>query len=116
MFFWHKYALTPLFQSKIALRNLQGEVFTWQQLCSLINRQSLLFQQHGVKAGSGVLLCGKNDFSLLLAYLATIQLGARVLGVNPKVFLPIKFSISQNVINVILFLIGLLSCLKICKI
>ncbi|ACA31992.1 o-succinylbenzoate--CoA ligase [Histophilus somni] len=84
MFLWHKYALTPLFQSKIALRNSQGEVFTWQQLCSLINRQSLLFQQQGVKAGSGVLLCGKNDFSLLLAYLATIQLGARVLGVNPS--------------------------------
>ncbi|MBN6710996.1 o-succinylbenzoate--CoA ligase [Haemophilus haemoglobinophilus] len=84
MFLWHKYATSPLYQTKIALRNSQGDVFTWQQLYSLIKQQALLFQQQGVKTGTGVALCGKNSFSLLLAYLAAIQSGARVLGINPS--------------------------------
>lgn len=70
---------------------------------------------YGVKAGSGVLLCGKNDFSLLLAYLATIQLGARVLGVNPS-FPADKIQHIAECYQCDFILIGLLSCLKICKI
>ncbi len=82
-YLWQHYAAQPDYQHKVALRNEQGELFSWQQLSEKINAVAYAFSLQGVKAGDGIALCGKNSFALLLAYLAGIQLGARVLGINP---------------------------------
>ncbi|MFZ7108514.1 o-succinylbenzoate--CoA ligase [Avibacterium avium] len=82
-YLWQHYAAQPDYQHKVALRNEQGELFSWRQLSEKINAVACAFSQQGVKAGDGIALCGKNSFALLLAYLAGIQLGARVLGINP---------------------------------
>ncbi|WP_336368741.1 o-succinylbenzoate--CoA ligase [Avibacterium paragallinarum] len=83
MYPWQHYATQAPFQTKVALRNEQGELFSWLQLNNKINAVAAAFSQQGVKQGDGIALWGKNHFSLLLAYLAGIQLGARVLGLNP---------------------------------
>ncbi|URL06057.1 o-succinylbenzoate--CoA ligase [Avibacterium sp. 21-595] len=82
-YLWQHYAAQPDYQHKVALRNEQGELFSWQQLSEKINTVAQAFSQQGVNVGEGIALCGKNSFALLLAYLAGIQLGARVLGINP---------------------------------
>ncbi|MGC6405729.1 o-succinylbenzoate--CoA ligase [Bisgaard Taxon 45] len=83
MFPWQQFARDPNKRNQIALRDPQGEVFTWQQVSEQISHYAKLLQSHGVTSHSGVALCGKNDITILFLYLATIQLGARVLPLNP---------------------------------
>lgn len=83
MFPWQRFASDPIKQNQIALRDPQGEVFTWRQLFEQISQYAKLLQYHGVQPNSGVALCGKNELDLLLLYLATIQIGARVFPLNP---------------------------------
>ena len=44
--------------------------------------EAFLLQQ-GVTAQSAVAFCGKNSEQILFLYLAVIQLGAKILGINP---------------------------------
>ncbi|ENG2949773.1 o-succinylbenzoate--CoA ligase [Enterobacter cloacae] len=66
-----------------ALR-LNDEVQSWQQLCTRIDNLAAGFHQQGVEAGDGVLLLAHNHPQTLLAWLALLQCGARILPVNPQ--------------------------------
>ncbi|CNH78843.1 o-succinylbenzoate--CoA ligase [Yersinia pekkanenii] len=78
---WHHWAnLRP---HAIAIRS-GSQLISWQQLVADIDSLASGFQQQGVVAGSGVVLRGKNSYSLLLAYLAALQCSARVLPLNPQ--------------------------------
>ncbi|QBH95931.1 o-succinylbenzoate--CoA ligase [Limnobaculum zhutongyuii] len=57
---------------------------SWRCLADEVNALCNLFYHHGVRAGQGVALNGKNSPELLLGYLAILQLGARVLPLNPQ--------------------------------
>lgn len=60
------------------------QAISWQRLVNEIDALSALFYRSGVRSGCGVALRGKNSAELLLAYLAILQLGARVLPLNPQ--------------------------------
>ncbi|MDR1529837.1 MAG: o-succinylbenzoate--CoA ligase [Burkholderiales bacterium] len=62
----------------------EDEAMTWAELDERIESLAHGFQQQGVAPGSGVALRGKNSFPLLLAYLAALRCGARVLPLNPQ--------------------------------
>ncbi|EPG2186579.1 o-succinylbenzoate--CoA ligase [Enterobacter cloacae] len=66
-----------------ALR-LNDEVLSWQQLCTRIDNLAAGFHQQGVETGDGVLLLAHNHPQTLLAWLALLQCGARILPVNPQ--------------------------------
>ncbi|HFF9681769.1 o-succinylbenzoate--CoA ligase [Enterobacter cloacae] len=66
-----------------ALR-LNDEVLSWQQLYTRIDNLAAGFHQQGVEAGDGVLLLAHNHPQTLLAWLALLQCGARILPVNPQ--------------------------------
>lgn len=84
MFPWLNYANSAPYQNKTALRDdLQGEVFTWSQLAQRIEQTRLSLQRQGLSMGQGIALCGKNSMDLLCFYLAGLQFGLRVLGINP---------------------------------
>lgn len=68
---------------KPALR-LNDEVLSWQQLCTRIDNLAAGFHQQGVEAGDGVLLLAHNHPQTLLAWLALLQCGVRILPVNPQ--------------------------------
>ncbi|WP_336242320.1 o-succinylbenzoate--CoA ligase [Enterobacter cloacae] len=68
---------------KPALR-LNDEVLSWQQLCTRIDNLAAGFHQQGVEACDGVLLLAHNHPQTLLAWLALLQCGARILPVNPQ--------------------------------
>lgn len=68
---------------KPALR-LNDEVLSWQQLCTRIDNLAAGFHQQGMEAGDGVLLLAHNHPQTLLAWLALLQCGARILPVNPQ--------------------------------
>ncbi|WP_199636218.1 o-succinylbenzoate--CoA ligase [Serratia sp. PAMC26656] len=55
----------------------------WQVLQRQVDELAANFQHQGVEPGCGVALCGKNSYPLLLAYLALLQCGARLLPLNP---------------------------------
>lgn len=57
---------------------------SWLVLQRQVETLAAEFQHQGVLPGSGVALCGKNSYPLLLAYLALLQCGARLLPLNPK--------------------------------
>ncbi|WP_159564786.1 o-succinylbenzoate--CoA ligase [Budvicia diplopodorum] len=59
------------------------EPVSWHRLIDEVNAVSAGFYQCGVRRGHGVALRGKNSPEILVAYLAALQLGARVLPVNP---------------------------------
>lgn len=83
MFLWQQYANAESAEN-VALRDhSQNVVFTWRQLAQHINAVADLLQRQGVSAGGSVALCGRNSFDVLCHYLASLQLNARVLGVNP---------------------------------
>ncbi|MEH5669105.1 o-succinylbenzoate--CoA ligase [Enterobacter cloacae] len=71
-----------------ALR-LNDEVLSWQQLCTRIDNLAAGFHQQGVEAGDGVLLLAHNHPQTLLAWLALLQCGARILPVNPQLPQPL---------------------------
>lgn len=60
------------------------EQLSWQALAERLERLCSGFQQQGVTCGSLVALRGNNSLSLLLAWLALLQAGARVLPLNPQ--------------------------------
>lgn len=76
------------FADKPALR-LNDEVLTWQQLCVRVDRLAAGFHQQGVTEGDGVLLLAHNHPQTLLAWLALLQCGARILPVNPQLPRPL---------------------------
>ncbi|MCU6665219.1 o-succinylbenzoate--CoA ligase [Silvania hatchlandensis] len=68
---------------KPALR-LNGERLSWNQLCQRIDTLVSGFVQQGVREGDGVMLQAHNHPDTLLAWLALLQCGARILPVNPQ--------------------------------
>lgn len=66
-----------------ALR-LNDEVTGWRTLCDRIDALASGFAAQGVAEGSGVMLRAWNHPQTLLAWLALLQCGARVLPVNPQ--------------------------------
>ncbi|VEJ08686.1 o-succinylbenzoate--CoA ligase [Actinobacillus delphinicola] len=80
---WQDFANCGKNQNRIALRDSQGNLFSWKEVTGLISTFAEQLKQQGIKKGSGVALCGRNSENLVFLYLATIQLGARALGINP---------------------------------
>lgn len=73
---------------KRALR-LNHEVLTWHQLCQRVDALASGFHQQGVQDGDGVMLMAQNHPNTLLAWLALLQCGARILPVNPQLPRPL---------------------------
>lgn len=90
-----QFAQSPLFSKRIALQVLQGDAFTWHQLLEKTQQISTYLQHLGVKSQNGVALCGKNSLELVLFYLAAIQIGARVLMINPMFPLEKRIALCQ---------------------
>lgn len=117
MFPWHKNAACERLQNKIALRNQQGVVFSWKEVASLVNKTAQCLLDQGVCLHSGIAFYSKNTMEVVLLYLASIQLGARILGINPAFPIRkmqklcksnnIQFYYSQNVGNDIGYLVSL---------
>lgn len=86
---WPRQSVSPWKQwanlrpQAIAIR-AGSQRISWQQLAADIDSLASGFQQQGVTPGCGVVLRGKNSYSLLLAYLAALQCAARVLPLNPQ--------------------------------
>jgi len=66
-----------------ALR-LHESALSWQALCQQLDGLAAGFYQQGVREGDGVMLRAANGPQTLLAWLALLQCGARVLPVNPQ--------------------------------
>ena len=66
-----------------ALVTASGEL-DWRQLAAQVSALATGFRQQGVRPGSGVALKSKNSVEALLAYLALLQCGARLLPLNPQ--------------------------------
>lgn len=62
---------------------VEHQPISWLALQRQVELLAADFQRQGVEPGSGVALCGKNSYPLLLAYLALLQCGARLLPLNP---------------------------------
>ncbi len=78
---WHYWAHhTP---HSIALR-AAGAQWSWRDLAQRVNQLAAAWQQAGVTASCGVALRGKNRLELVLAYLAVLQCGARVIPLSPQ--------------------------------
>ena len=60
-----------------------GRSFYLGGACEKINQVEVFLLQQGVTAQSAVAFCGKNSEQILFLYLAVIQLGAKILGINP---------------------------------
>ena len=90
-----QFAQSPLFSKRIALQVLQGDAFTWLQLLKKTQQISTYLQHLGVKPKNGIALCGKNSLELVLFYLAAIQIGARVLMLNPMFPLEKRIALCQ---------------------
>lgn len=89
-----------------ALR-LNDEVLSWQQLCTRIDNLAAGFHQQGVEAGDGVLLLAHNHPQTLLAWLALLQCGARILPVNPQLPHPLlEVLLPQMTLRFVLVLDG----------
>ena len=80
---WQAFAQNSAYANQVALRNSQGDPFTWAELAEKINQVEAFLLQQGVTAQSAVAFCGKNSEQILFLYLAVIQLGAKILGINP---------------------------------
>ena len=63
---------------------LQDETLSWRDLCVRVDALAAGFARQGVSEGDGVMLRGRNQPQVLLAWLALLQCGARVLPVNPQ--------------------------------
>lgn len=59
-------------------------MLSWRALCERIDALAGGFAAQGVREGDGVLLRAGNQPRTLLAWLALMQCGARVLPVNPQ--------------------------------
>jgi len=63
---------------------LTGQRLSWGQLAEQVDALAGGFYQQGVREGDGVGLTGKNSPQLLLAWLALLQCGARLVPLNPQ--------------------------------
>jgi len=63
---------------------LEQQSLTWHELCARIDRLASGFARQGVQPGDGVMLRARNQPETLLAWLALLQCGARVLPLNPQ--------------------------------
>lgn len=77
---WQQWAT----QRPDAVALVRGQKEILRRLADEVNALCDRFYQSGVREGQGVALRGKNGEELLLAYLAVLQLGARVLPLNPQ--------------------------------
>ncbi|ALR77466.1 o-succinylbenzoate--CoA ligase [[Enterobacter] lignolyticus] len=66
-----------------ALR-LGDQTLNWRQLCQQVDRLAAGFARQRLQTGDGVLLRAYNHPQTLLAWLALLQCGARVVPVNPQ--------------------------------
>ncbi|STR53075.1 O-succinylbenzoic acid--CoA ligase [Klebsiella oxytoca] len=66
-----------------ALR-LNERRLSWRELCAQIDALAAGLHAQGVRDGDGVLLRADNQPDVLLAWLALLQCGARVLPLNPQ--------------------------------
>ncbi len=66
-----------------ALR-LNDRLLTWRELCARVDALAAGFAAQGVMEGHGVALRAYNQPETLLAWLALLQCGARVLPLNPQ--------------------------------
>ena len=73
---------------KPALR-LNDDALSWQQLCERVDRLATGFHRQGLSEGAGVMLLAHNHPQTLLAWLALLQCGARILPVNPQLPRPL---------------------------
>lgn len=80
---WLQYSADSQFSHRPALRTAQGGVVSWGQVAEKINLTAGFLQHKGVTRGNLVAFCGKNSEKGLFLYLATIALGAKVVGINP---------------------------------
>ncbi|MEX3020037.1 o-succinylbenzoate--CoA ligase [Kluyvera sp. STS39-E] len=78
---WRHWA--ALYGAAPALR-LDDETVSWSALCERIDQLAAGFQAQGVSPGDGVALCARNRPETVLAWLALLQCGARVLPLNPR--------------------------------
>ena len=67
----------------LALR-LNNQPLTWRELCARVDALASGFAAQGVMEGQGVALRAYNQPETLLAWLALLQCGARILPVNPQ--------------------------------
>lgn len=79
----------------IALR-LNDEQLNWRELCARVDELATGFAAQGVVEGSGVMLRAWNTPQTLLAWLALLQCGARVLPVNPQLPQPLLEELLPN--------------------
>ncbi|WP_052285094.1 o-succinylbenzoate--CoA ligase [Kluyvera genomosp. 1] len=64
--------------------HLDEETLSWSTLCQRIDQLAAGFQTQGVNVGDGVALCARNRPEAVLAWLALLQCGARILPLNPR--------------------------------
>ncbi|MNZ67604.1 2-succinylbenzoate--CoA ligase [compost metagenome] len=76
------------YPAKPAVR-LNQEVLSWQQLCQRVDALANGFHRQGIQEGDGVMLMAQNNPTTLLAWLALLQCGARILPVNPQLPRPL---------------------------
>ncbi|MEB8156522.1 o-succinylbenzoate--CoA ligase [Citrobacter braakii] len=72
------------FRAEVPALRLNDEVLSWSELCTRVDHLASGFAAQGVEEGDGVLLRAWNHPRALLAWLALLQCGARVLPVNPQ--------------------------------
>ncbi|WP_312972425.1 o-succinylbenzoate--CoA ligase [Atlantibacter sp.] len=63
---------------------LNDQPLSWRQLCQQVDALAAGLAQQGVSEGAGVALRGRNGSQMVLAWLALMQCGARVLPLNPQ--------------------------------
>ncbi|MEJ8322273.1 o-succinylbenzoate--CoA ligase [Kosakonia sacchari] len=71
-------------QGEQAAIRLEQQSLNWRELCVRIDRLASGFARQGVQPGDGVMLRARNQPETLLAWLALLQCGARVLPLNPQ--------------------------------
>ena len=60
------------------------ETLNWSTLCQRIDKLAAGFQSQGLQEGEGVVLRAYNRPETVLAWLALLQCGARILPINPR--------------------------------
>ncbi|WP_380179402.1 o-succinylbenzoate--CoA ligase [Kalamiella sp. sgz302252] len=63
---------------------VNGNVWSWARLAERVEMLAIGFHRQGVHVGSGVALQAHNSEQALLAYLALLRCGARLLPLNPR--------------------------------
>lgn len=63
---------------------LNDQTLSWRQLCQQVDALTAGLAQQGVNDGAGVVLRGRNGPQMVLAWLALVQCGARILPLNPQ--------------------------------